>query len=279
MESPITLPKLRHADLAPLSLTEVRRAMRENRYAGPTAGLCDGRLQCNMVILPASYGAAFQKFCEENPVFCPLLGVSEPGQPHLPALGAEIDLRHDLPLFFVYRPGQTVERRQDISALWRDDFQAFAIGCSFTFEHALMREGIGMRHIEEDVTVPMYRTDIATVPSGVFSGPAVVSMRPVREDQVERVAEICRQFPHAHGAPIHAGDPASIGIQDVMRPDWGDAVSLKPGEVPVFWGCGVTSQMAVTQAAPEIAITHAPGAMLITDADEIAPPGWGRAAQ
>lgn len=274
MESSFTPAKLRHADLAPLAVAEVRQAMRDNRYAGPTAGLCAGRLQCNMVILPARYGADFQRFCAENPVFCPLMGSSEPGVPHIPQLGTEIDLRHDLPLFFVYRPGQMVERCQDIAALWREDFQAFAIGCSFTFEHALMRAGIGMRHIEEDVTVPMYRTDIATAASGVFSGPAVVSMRPIREEQVDRVYEICRGFPHAHGAPVHVGDPAAIGIEDVARPDWGDAVTIRPGEVPVFWGCGVTSQMAVTQAAPEIAITHAPGAMLITDADELAPPGW-----
>ncbi|AVO39664.1 putative hydro-lyase [Pukyongiella litopenaei] len=263
--------RVTHDQLAAMPVGQVRQALRENAYAGHTAGLCNGRLQCNLVILPAADGEDFLGFCEANPVFCPLVGVSQPGRPQIDRLGAEIDLRTDLPLFFVYRPGQAVERRQDIKALWREDLMAFAVGCSFTFEHALMRAGIGMRHVENGVTVPMFRTNIATRPAGRFAGPAVVSMRPIPEGDADRVRDICARFPHAHGAPIHIGNPGDIGIANLNRPDWGEAVRLRDGEVAAFWGCGVTTQVALSGAAPEIAITHAPGAMLITDADETDP--------
>ncbi|MBU2960290.1 putative hydro-lyase [Citreicella sp. C3M06] len=263
-----------HPELTGLSAPEVRQVLRANAYFGHTAGLCTGRLQCNLVILPAADGVDFQRFCQENPVFCPLIAASAPGETGFADLGADIDLRSDLPLYFVYRPGQAVERVQDIKALWRDDFMAFAVGCSFTFENALMRAGVEMRHVTEDVTVPMYRSNIATTPVGRFGGPAVVSMRPIPKERADDVRRICQAFPHAHGAPVHIGDPAEIGITDITSPDWGAAVTIKDGEVPAFWGCGVTTQVALSNAAPEIAITHAPGAMLITDADEAMPTGF-----
>ncbi|MEP2641584.1 putative hydro-lyase [Roseobacter sp.] len=271
MESNLASQPMTHAQLAKMSVHSVRNALRANVYSGHTAGLCTGRLQCNLVILPAAEGADFQRFCAENPVFCPLTGVSERGQPSMPNLGTGIDLRSDLPMYFVYRKGQTVEQVLDINALWRDDFMAFAVGCSFTFEHALMRAGIEMRHITTGVTVPMFHTNIPTVQVGPFGGPAVVSMRPIPEHRIDDVKTICATFPHAHGAPIHIGDPADIGIADMHAPDWGAAVPIKDGEVPAFWGCGVTTQVALSHAEPDIAITHAPGAMLITDADETAP--------
>ncbi|MGJ8544534.1 MAG: putative hydro-lyase [Sulfitobacter sp.] len=274
MESVKTTAKLTHAALAALPLGDVRRALRGNAYAGHTAGLCSGKLQCNLVILPADQGRDFQKYCEANPVFCPLLGVAQPGQTRFDNLGTDMDLRRDLPLYFIYRPGQPVAQAQDIAALWRDDFMSFAIGCSFTFEHALMRAGFAMRHVEQGVTVPMYRSNIATTPVGDFGGPAVVSMRPIPKETAHQVKDICAAFPHAHGAPIHIGDPAAIGITDINAPEWGAPVTLREGEVPAFWGCGVTSQVALSTAAPQIAITHAPGAMLIADADEAAPPNW-----
>ncbi len=269
-------PVTTHDQLAGLSAHDVRMALRSNSYSGHTAGLCTGRLQCNLVILPRAEGVDFERFCKENPVFCPLIAASAPGDTGLPSLGADIDLRRDLPLYFVYRPGQAVERVQDITALWRDDFMAFAVGCSFTFENALMRAGIDMRHVTEDVTVPMYRSNIATTPVGRFGGPAVVSMRPIPRDRADDVRRICAAFPHAHGAPVHIGDPSDIGIADIDAPDWGARVTIRDGEVPAFWGCGVTTQVALANAAPEIAITHAPGAMLVTDADEAMPPGFAK---
>lgn len=258
-------------DLTRLSSKDVRLALRTNAYSSHTAGLAVGKLQCNLVILPASHGVDFRAFCEANPVFCPLIGSSMLGATGVPELGQDIDLRSDLPLYFVYRPGQIVERVKDIKKLWRDDFMAFAVGCSFTFEHALMRKGIEMRHVTEGVTVPMFRSNIQTKPVGRFGGAAVVSMRPIPKDRIEETKRICAAFPHAHGAPIHIGAPEEIGITDISQPDWGEGVTIGDGEVPAFWGCGVTTQEALLSAAPEIAITHAPGAMLITDLDEAVP--------
>lgn len=265
-----------YSDLQNAPLGCVRKTLRDNAYTGPTAGLCDGRLQCNLVILPEQDAKDFQTFCKANPVYCPLLGVSKPGIPHIPHLGTNMDLRTDVPLFFIYRPGQVVARQEDITALWQDDFVGFAVGCSFTFEYALMRAGIEMRHIDEGVTVPMYRSTLPTVSAGKFGGPAVVSMRPIPKNKVDEVMKVCEAFPHAHGIPIHVGDPSQIGIDAINHPDWGQPVSFRDGEVPVFWGCGVTTQVALNQAQPSIAITHAPGAMLITDADETIPPEWPR---
>lgn len=274
MESNQTLRKMTYADLDGLSSRDTRLALRSNAYAGHTAGLCSGKLQCNLVILPAADGIDFQRFCQDNPVFCPLIAASEPGQLNFQGLGEDMDLRRDVPLYFVHRPGQVVERKQDIQDLWRDDFMAFAVGCSFTFEHALTRAGFDMRHVTTGVTVPMFRTNIATTAAGPFGGPAVVSMRPIPAERAAEVTDICKAFPHAHGAPVHFGDPADIGIADITAPDWGSAVPLKAGEIPAFWGCGVTTQVALNTAAPEIAITHAPGAMLITDAEETIPLGF-----
>ncbi len=274
MNLEVTQRRSTYEQLAGLTPREVRLALRNNAYSGHTAGLCTGRLQCNLVILRERDGIDFQKFCRQNSVFCPLISVSSTGDPRMPKLGQDIDLRRDLPMYFVYRPGQAIERVLDIHTLWEDGFMAFAVGCSFTFEHALMNAGIDMRHISQGVTVPMYQTSIATVPAGRFGGPAVVSMRPIPKDRIEDVKRICMAFPHAHGAPLHIGDPADIGISDLRKPKWGSHVTIKNDEVPAFWGCGVTTQVALTHAAPDIAITHAPGAMLITDTPETAPTGF-----
>lgn len=256
-------------------LEQVRAAIRSSRYAGHTAGLARGRLQCNLAILPRSVAGDFRIFCENNPKPCPLAAVSEPGSPRFPRLGADLDIRTDAPLYNIYRDGAPSGQSRDLSELWRDDFVSFAIGCSFTFENALLRAGIGMRHIEENVTVPMFRSNLETVPSEHFGGAMVVSMRPIPEAEVERVREICARYPLAHGAPVHVGDPAAIGIADAGRPDWGSGVTIRAGEVPVFWACGVTPQVAIMRAALPLCITHAPGAMLIADIDEFAEPLGG----
>ncbi len=274
MNSTVTSEARSHSYMASAEPREVRELIRENHYAGHTAGLCDGLLQCNLVILPQVVAADFQKYCQENSVFCPLLGTSETGEFGIESLGKNMDLRTDLPLYNVYRKGQLVGSQQDITGLWRDDFVAFAIGCSFTFERALLSAGIGMRHIEEDVTVPMYKTNIKTNQVGAFGGSAVVSMRPIKSSDIDKTNSICEHYTHAHGAPVHVGDPSAIGIANLNEPDWGASVSFAEDEHPVFWGCGVTTQVACTNAAPEICITHAPGAMMITELDELSNSDW-----
>ena len=261
-----------YGDLQRLPVGMVRDAIREGRYRGHTAGLALGKLQTNLVILPADEAEAFAEYCRLNPGPCPLVAQGTPGNPRLAALG-DIDIRTDVPAYNLYRDGELAGLVHDLNALWHDDFVIFALGCSFTFERALMMDGIAMRHIEENKTVPMFRTSVATSPAGRFGGGLVVSMRPVRRDLVGRVGEITARYPQAHGAPVHAGDPAALGINDLSAPDWGDAIDVEAGEVPVFWACGVTPQNAIRQARPALCITHAPGHMLITDVDEFAPAG------
>jgi len=261
-----------YGDLQRLPVDSVRAAIRDGRYRGHTAGLALGKLQTNLVILPAADAADFSEYCRLNPRSCPLVAQGEVGNPRLETLG-DIDIRTDVPAYNVYRDGELSSVVHDLNGLWRDDLVIFAIGCSFTFERALLMDGIGMRHIEENKTVPMFRTSIATRSAGPFGGGLVVSMRPVRRELVERVTEITGRYPQAHGGPVHAGDPAVLGIEDLDAPDWGEAVEVRPGEIPVFWACGVTPQNAIRQARPSLCITHAPGHMLIADTDEFAPAG------
>lgn len=244
---------------------EARAAIRAGRIHGHTSGLAGRHVQGNLVVLPRAWAGDFQHYCEANPKPCPLLAVTEPGDPALPTLGQGIDLRTDLPRYRVWRHGDLVDEPTDILGLWRDDLVGFVLGCSFSFEQALADEGIPLRHVEQGLNVAMFRTSIATVPAGRFAGPMVVTMRPLRPDDARRAAEITARYPRVHGAPVHIGDPAAIGIADIHRPDYGDAVEVRAGEVPVFWACGVTPQAALAAARPEFCITHAPGAMLITD--------------
>lgn len=253
---------------ADASAAEWRRRIRDGSHKRHTAGLAPGVLQTNLVILPSTHALDFMRFCQRNPKPCPIVGVSDTGDPLFRTLGTDVDVRTDLPRYRVFHNGVLSGEPTDITKLWRRDLVAFAIGCSFTFEHALMAAGIPMRHIDCDVTVPMFRTGIACRPAGPFSGTMVVSMRPIPADRVQDVISICQRFPSAHGTPIHVGDPAEIGISDISQPDYGEAVSINPGEVPTFWGCGVTPQNVVLAARPELCITHAPGHMLITDVAE-----------
>lgn len=245
--------------------SEVRAAIRAGRYASHTAGLGPGLLQANVVILPQSYALDFMRFCQRNPKPCPLVGVSDTGDPMMRTLGADIDIRSDLPAYNIYRFGKLDGSITDLADLWTEDMVAFALGCSFTFEHALIRAGIPLWHVENDSTVPMFRTSIDCVPAGVFSSKMVVSLRAVDAARVEDAREISRHFALAHGAPVHWGDPSEIGIADICQPDWGNPAPVGEGQVPMFWACGVTPQAAVAAAAPPICITHKPGHMLITD--------------
>ena len=244
---------------------DVRRRCRDGSFAGTTSGLAAGYAQANLVILPGEYAAEFTDFCNLNPQPCPLIEVTEKGnfQPLKSAPGA--DLRTDLPRYRIYRYGKLSEETTGIKNLWRDDFVSFLLGCSFTFEPALKNAGIPLRHIEEKCNIPMYRTNIDCVPAGRFKGKLVVSMRPVPAGKLHDVIEITSRFPLSHGAPIHTGNPRKIGIGDLQNPDYGDPVTIKNDEMPVFWACGVTPQEAILEAKPEIAITHAPGHMFVTD--------------
>jgi uncharacterized protein YcsI (UPF0317 family) len=230
-----------------------------------TAGVANGFVQGNLAILPEQYAGAFHRFCQLNPKPCPIIGMSEVGNPHIPALGADLDIRTDVPRYRVWRDGEVVEEPIDITTHWRDDLVAFVLGCSFSFEEALMADGLPIRHIERDVRVPMYRTNIACQPSGPFAGPMVVSMRPFKPAQAIRAVQITSRFPAVHGAPVHLGHPHLIGISDINAPDYGDPVPVADDEIPVFWACGVTPQAVIAAARLPFAITHAPGLMLVTD--------------
>lgn len=222
-------------------------------------------MQGNVVVLPQALATDFMRYCQRNPKPCPLLAVSEPGDPMLPTLGHDIDIRSDVPRYRVWRHGEIVDEPTNVSAIWRDDLVTFVIGCSFSFEQALLDADIPLRHVAQQRNVAMYRSSMRTEPAGPFSGPMVVSMRPLRAADAIRAIQITSRFPNVHGAPVHIGNPALIGIRDLAHPDYGDAIDVMPDELPVFWACGVTPQAAITQARPEFCITHAPGAMLITD--------------
>ena len=244
---------------------QLRAACRSGAFSGHTSGLADRHVQGNVVILPRALAADFLLFCQRNPKPCPLLAVGEPGDVSLPTLGVDIDMRSDLPRYRVWRHGLVVDEPTDITELWQGDFVSFVLGCSFSFEQALMDEGIRLRHVEQGRNVAMYRTNLAAAAAGPFKGPMVVTMRPLSATDAIRAVQITSRYPAVHGAPVHLGDPAQIGIHDLARPDYGDAVDVLPGEVPVFWACGVTPQSVLLDARPSLCITHAPGHMLVTD--------------
>ncbi len=247
---------------------DVRLRSRHGKLSSPTPGLAPGYVQANLVILPQALAFEFLLFCQRNPKPCPVLDVTEAGNPTPAIVAPGADLRTDLPRYRVFRHGELCEETTDITPLWRDDLVAFLIGCSFTFEAALLKAGLPVRHIEADKNVPMYRTHLNCVSAGRFSGPLVVSMRPLAPADAIQAVQITAPYTQAHGAPVHLGDPAAIGIAAIDRPDFGDAVPIHPNEIPVFWACGVTTQTALLQAKPELAITHAPGHMFITDLKE-----------
>lgn len=251
---------------------ELRQLVRSKGFEGQTAGQAPDFLQGNVVILPLKDAGEFLRFCLNNPKPCPLIGVSQPGDSSLPELGRDLDIRTDVPKYRVYKDGKLEEEVSNISALWSDNLVTFVLGCSFTFEQALMNEGFKVRHIVQGLNVPMFRTNIDTIPGGVFNGPVVVTMRSFKEQDIPAVFDICARYPHAHGAPLAWGDPKTIGINDLQKPDYGDAVEVPENEIPVFWACGVTPQAAIEKAKPDLCITHSPGCMLVTDTPSYAVP-------
>lgn len=248
------------------SAAELRAAIRAGKLTGPTAGLARGYVQANLVILPAADAAEFAEFCRLNPRPCPLLEQTAPGEFEPRGCAPGADLRRDVPRYRVFRRGVLdADEPTDIRHLWRDDLVSFLLGCSFTFENALVDEGLEVRHIAEGRNVPMYRTNVECQPCGRFRGKLVVSMRPFPPAAVERVTKITGRYPTMHGAPVHVGDPRVLGIEDLSRPHFGEAVTVGPGEVPMFWACGVTPQVALCNSGCELAITHSPGSMFVTD--------------
>tara|TARA_R110002111_G_scaffold168038_1_gene233802 strand:+ start:68659 stop:69456 length:798 start_codon:yes stop_codon:yes gene_type:complete len=245
--------------------TQVRQACRAGTFTGQTSGLAPGFAQANLVILRKQDASQFLEFCQKNPKPCPLLEVTEAGDTSLRKLAQNTDLRTDLPRYRVWKQGDLVEEPTDIRPLWQEDLVSFLIGCSFTFEAALIDSGISVRHIDLGLNVPMYRTTIPCESAGIFSGPLVVSMRPFKPPDAIRAVQITGRFPAVHGAPVHLGFPEQLGITDLTQPDFGDAVPVEPDELPVFWACGVTPQAVLMEAKLEFAITHSPGCMFVSD--------------
>jgi uncharacterized protein YcsI (UPF0317 family) len=244
---------------------ELRALIRNGELVRQTGGLAPGHVQANLAVLPKDVAFDFLLFCQRNPKPCPVLEVVEAGSVEPKQMAPGADLRTDIALYRVYEHGQMIAEVEDVSEFWRDDLVSFLLGCSFSFESALMRAGIPLRHVETGDTVPMFITDIKTVPAGGFSGPMVVSMRPIPRDDVVRAVQVTSRFPSVHGSPVHIGDPAAIGIGDVHTPDLGDPVEIRDDEVPIFWACGVTPQAVAMESKPPLMITHSPGHMFVTD--------------
>lgn len=252
-------------DYSMMKPKDVRQLIRKGELATFTSGMCNGYAQANLAVLPKELAFDFLLFTQRNPKPCPVLDVTEVGcpEPKLAAPGA--DIRYDIPKYRIYRHGELADEVTDLSHYWRDDLVAFLLGCSFSFEGPMLDAGLEVRHITENHNVPMYITNIACTPAGVFSGPMVVSMRPMKPRDAIRAVQVTSRMPSVHGAPIHIGDPAAIGIKDITKPDFGDPSTIKAGEIPVFWACGVTPQAVAMSVKPEFMITHAPGHMFITD--------------
>jgi uncharacterized protein YcsI (UPF0317 family) len=254
-----------NVDLQRASGAEVRRRAQSGEVTGPTSSLALGYVQANLVVVPRELAFDFLLFCQRNPRPCPLLDVTEPGSPEPTSVAPGADLRTDLPRYCVYRKGELVDEPTDLLSWWREDLTAFLLGCSFTFESALLDAGVPVRHIELGCNVPMYRTNRLCRPAGPLHGPMVVSMRPLSAEQAVKAVQVCSRYPRAHGAPIHFGDPSALGISDLSKPDFGDPVPIRVGETPVFWACGVTPQAVALVARPALMITHKPGHMFVTD--------------
>jgi uncharacterized protein YcsI (UPF0317 family) len=250
-------------DISPLDL---RKKIRGGEFTGNTSGYSQGYVQGNLCILPADWANDFLQFCQLNPKPCPLIGLSsKPGDFNIAKLGADLDIRTDIPSYRIFKDGELQQEVNDVRDFWRDDLVSFVLGCSFSFEEALIADGLEIRNVSEGVNVPMYRTSIDCDTAGRFGGEMVVSMRPMLASDAIRAIQICTRFPSVHGAPIHFGDPELIGISNIAKPEYGDAVTIRKNEVPVFWACGVTPQVALEKARPPFSITHSPGCMLVTD--------------
>lgn len=243
----------------------VRRLIREGKIETQTSGMCAGYAQANLVVLPKKYAYDFLLFAMRNPRSCPILEVTDEGSRQLHRMAEDADIARDIPRYRIYKDGKLTGEYTDVSEFWRDDLVSFLIGCSFSFEGELLAADVPVRQIEQGCNVPMYNTNIQCESAGIFSGNMVVSMRPVPYDLAVKAILITGDMPRVHGAPIHIGSPEAIGIRDINKPDYGDMVEIRDGEIPLFWPCGVTPQAVVMASKPDFCITHAPGHMFITD--------------
>lgn len=253
---------------APHSLSghEARLLFRTGQYSGYTSSFSDGYVQGNLCILPEKYALDFATYCQRNPKACPLIAIGRTGDPYLPMLGEDLDIRTDVPCYRVFRDGEVIEEPTDIKHLWRDDLVAFVWGCGVSFEHALVEGGVSMRDVARGDNVAMYQTNIDTLPVGPFAGKMIVTMRPFVPSEAIRAIQITSRFPTVHGAPIHIGVPEMIGISDLEKPFFnGKPPQVRPDEIPVFWACGATARLAIDHARPSFYITHKPGSMVISD--------------
>lgn len=260
-----------NADQIALAAQKLRSEARASRWTEQTSGCAPGALQANLAVVPADAADEFAAFCRANPKPCPLLDVTSPGGRHFARLGADVDAATDLPAYRVLKDGVAAETVHNLEPYWRGDFRGFALGCSYSFEDALQRAGVPMRHIDRNANVTMFISGIETTRVGRFGGPMVVSMRPIPAETAPLVREICARYPLAHGAPVHIGPAAAIGVADVARPDFGEPADIRDGDVLAFWACGVTPQVALREARLPLAFTHEPGCMLVTDLDAADP--------
>lgn len=247
------------------SALDLRLAIRRGDYTGLTTGHAPGYVQANLVVLTQTHAQDFLRFCELNPMACPVLGVSEPGNPRIPALAQDMDIRSDLPGYLIHRSGRAPEEVTAITPFWRDDMVAVAIGCWFSMEEALLQAGVRLRHIELGIQGPLFKTSVATQSVGIFNGKLVVSMRPFARESVALVRQISSRFSCVHGGPVHEGDPSVLGIADLSLPDFGEVLQPLSGEIPLYWPCGLTANLALENSGIDFFMTHAPGKMLVTD--------------
>lgn len=245
--------------------SDVRKLIRENKLDKPTAGICPTYIQSNLVVLTKKYALEFKEFIEKNPKPCPLLEIIDNGTPISSKMALGSNVLTDIPYYRVYKDGVLEGEYRKADNLWQPDMTAFLIGCSLTFEDALVKAGIRLKHFEENKRVPMFDTNIECNGTNLFKGNYVVSMRPIKKELIDLAIKITEKMDFAHGAPVHIGNPVEIGIKDITKPDYGDSLSINSDEVPVFWACGVTPQAVARQAKPDLMITHSPGYMLITD--------------
>lgn len=243
---------------------KLRDLIRSGEWRGSTSGKAPAHVQGNLTILPVGFASDFLRFCHLNPKPCPVLAVSDAGDPRLPTLG-DIDIRTDVPRYRVFEGGRCIDEPYDLDGWWRDDLVAFVLGCSLSFERALIDAGLRLEHVERGTAVPMFKTTVPTARAGTFHGPLVVSMRPFRPAEAIRAIQVTSRFPTAHGAPVHIGFPKAIGVGDLSRPDYGSPVEVAEDQLPLFWACGVTPQAVVEAAQLPFCITHYPGSMLVTD--------------
>ena len=251
-------------DFSQMSPVEFRAMVARGDYKGGTENCCNGYAQANLVVLPEKYARDFQLFCERNPKPCPILEITKPGEMYTSFFANHACIASDIPMYRVFRNGECVEETSDVTKYWKDDFVSFLIGCSCSFEEALIKAGIEIRSHTDKHVCSLYKTSIPCAPGGIFEGNVVTSMRPVHKDQLDLAYKVTGAIPHVHGCPIYHGDPSKIGV-DLSKPDWGSPSRFEEGEVPVFWACGVTPQLAMESARPEFAITHKPGGVLVGD--------------